>query len=168
MNLIVTDPHTALWGGRKIRCAVGKNGIVVASAKREGDGKTPAGIWPMRQVFYRSDRLPPPKTKLPMRATQPDDAWCDVDGDPKYNQLVKLPYAILDERLWRDDHLYDVVTVLGYNDAPILPGKGSAIFLHLARPDYSPSTGCVTLALEDFLPVLAEADVNTTVEVRRP
>ncbi len=81
-------------------------------------------------------------------------------------QLGNLPYATLDERLWRDDHLYDVVAVLGYNDAPILPGKGSAIFLHLVRPDYSPSSGCVTLALDDLLAVLADAD--TSVEVRLP
>ena len=165
MNLIVKNAHIAVWKGRELRCAIGRGGIVHAAAKKEGDGRTPAGLWPMREVFYRPDRGSVPETVLPLQAMQPDDAWCDLIGDPKYNQRIKLPYATLDERLWREDHLYDIVVPLGYNDAPIIQGKGSAIFLHLARPDFSPSAGCVTLAKQDLLTVLREATADSCVEV---
>ena len=165
MDLIVKNPRLAVWNKREMRCAVGRNGIISAADKREGDGKTPAGRWPFREGFYRADRLSKPVTVLPLRIMQPDDAWCDVADDPKYNRHVKLPYATLDERLWRDDHLYDIVFMLGYNDNPVVAGKGSAIFLHLARPDFGPSAGCVTLECQDLLTVLREADVNSCVDI---
>jgi len=138
---------------------------VAAMDKREGDGKTPVGRWPIREGFYRADRLAKPETKLPMRAMSPDDAWCDIDGDPQYNRYVKLPYPTLNERLWRDDHLYDIIFMLGYNDSPAVAGKGSAIFLHLSRPEFNPSSGCVTLAQEDLLCLLREADAGSSVVV---
>ncbi len=164
MDLIVKNPTTALWGNARFRCAIGRNGIIAADAKREGDGTTPAGRWMMREAFYRADRLPQPVTVLPVRALGPDDGWCEAPEDPNYNKLVRHPYAGID-RMWRDDHLYDVVVVLGYNDDPVKAGMGSAIFLHLARPDFSPSAGCVTLQLEDLLAVLREADACSCVDV---
>jgi L,D-peptidoglycan transpeptidase YkuD (ErfK/YbiS/YcfS/YnhG family) len=82
---------------------------------------------------------------------EPDQAWCDVPGDPNYNRLVRLPYPSLDERLWRDDSLYDLIVVVGFNDSPPVSGKGSAIFLHLARLDYSPTAGCVALSRDDLI-----------------
>ena len=119
----------------------------------------------MREVIYRADRGSRPETILPVRALQPDDGWCETPGDKNYNKPVKLPYAAPADQMWRDDHLYDVMVVLGFNDAPVIDGKGSAIFLHLARPDFSPSAGCVTLAREDLLTVLREADATSCVEV---
>src|ERR1700686_2192670 len=103
------------WGAVPRRWAVGRAGI--AEKIREGDGVTPAGAWPFRNVLYRADRIDAPRTSLPTAAIEPDSAWCDVPDDPNYNRLVRLPYATLDERLWRDDSLYDVVVVLGFNDA---------------------------------------------------
>src|SRR5258708_12152598 len=123
------------WGAGPRRCAVGRAGI--AEKIREGDGVTPAGIWPLRNVLYRADRVPRPQTILPTAPIDPDSAWCDVPDDPQYNRLVRLPYASLDERLWREDALYDLIVVVGFNDEPAVPGKGTALFLPLARPHHS-------------------------------
>jgi L,D-peptidoglycan transpeptidase YkuD (ErfK/YbiS/YcfS/YnhG family) len=147
------------WLGRRwVCCALGRAGIVAAPAKREGDGATPAGIWTLRQVLWRSDRLDRPDTGLPTREIRPGDGWCDAPGDPCYNRAVELPYPVSAEDLWRPDGLYDVVVVLGYNDAPVVDGGGSAIFLHLARPDYPPTQGCVGLAAAHLNEALALAN----------
>ena len=145
--------HLANWGAGARRCAVGVNGL--GEKLREGDGVTPVGRWPLRRVFYRPDRMEAPRTKLALAEIEPDDAWCDVSGDPNYNRLVRLPYASIDERLWRTDSLYDVIAVVGFNDSPVVKGKGSAIFVHVARPDFGPTQGCVALAREDLLEALA-------------
>ena len=158
------DVYVADWGEGVRRCAVGHAGIGVK--QREGDGLTPIGIWPLRQVLYRADRLARPATALPVAPIDQDQAWCDVPDDPNYNRLVRLPYASLDERLWREDSLYDIIVVVGYNDAPVVPGKGSAIFLHLARPDYGPTAGCVALPREDLLQALAQAGLSSRLAVQ--
>jgi L,D-peptidoglycan transpeptidase YkuD (ErfK/YbiS/YcfS/YnhG family) len=163
MNLFVNGQGEASWRGRKLRCAFGHAGI--ATAKREGDGKTPAGSFPMRFLLYRSDRGPPPPTGLPLRPIGMEDGWCDAPEDPAYNRLVDLPYAAHAEALWRADALYDLVVPLGYNDMPVLPGMGSAIFLHLATPDFAPTAGCVALSRPDLIAVLLDADAATQVVI---
>jgi L,D-peptidoglycan transpeptidase YkuD (ErfK/YbiS/YcfS/YnhG family) len=160
MNLIVTSDRDGAWldwGAGKKRAAIGPAGIAVKGG--EGDGVTPRGKFPVREVFYRADRIAPPRTHLPLRAIQKDDGWCDAPNDPNYNRLVKLPYPASAENMWRDDSLYDLVAVLGYNDDPVVPGKGSAIFLHLARDDYSVTHGCVALAYDEL---------QTAIEQLRP
>ena len=142
------------WGAGPRRAAIGPGGIAVK--RGEGDGITPRGAWPVREILYRADRIAAPRVLLPLRALQPDDGWCDAPNDPGYNRLVKLPYPASAETMWRDDHLYDLVAVLGFNDDPVRPGAGSAIFLHVARPDYSHTQGCVALALPDVLAALAQ------------
>ncbi len=122
--------------------------------KREGDGATPMGIWRLRYVLYRRDRQPRPPTGLPVCAIQPDDGWCDTPGDRNYNRRVRHPYPASAERLWRDDALYDVVIVVGYNERPRVAGRGSAIFVHLERPDRGPTAGCVALSPRDMALVL--------------
>ena len=125
-------------------CTIGRGGL--RALKREGDGGTPVGHWPLREVLFRSDRLARPATGLPARALRSDHAWCDVPFDRNYNRLVRLPYPVVDERLWRSDNLYDLIVVLGYNDGPRSHGKGGAIFMHLMRPDGSPTAGCLGFA----------------------
>jgi L,D-peptidoglycan transpeptidase YkuD (ErfK/YbiS/YcfS/YnhG family) len=157
MNLIVTasaDGAWVNWGVGKRRAAIGPGGIAVKNG--EGDGITPRGHWPVREVFYRADRIAKPATALPLRAIRREDGWCDAPDDVNYNRLVKLPYPASAETLWREDHLYDLVLVLGYNDDPVVPGKGSAIFLHLARPDFSATHGCVALRYDDALAAIAQ------------
>ena len=150
--------------GRLTRCALGRAGVVAAAEKREGDGATPLGLWPMRRLLYRADNGRPP-TGLPANAIGPDDGWCDDPADAAYNRPVRLPYAGRCERLWRKDRLYDLVVVLGYNDDPPVAGAGSCIFLHLARPDYAPTEGCVALSRPDLEAVLALAGPGAALRV---
>ena len=155
------------WPGGSARCALGRGGVTPAATKVEGDGASPMGMWPMRQVFWRPDRLARPETALPADALIPEAGWCDDPASPFYNLPVLLPFPMSHETLWRDDGLYDLIVVLGYNDAPAVPGKGSAIFLHLARPDYSPTEGCVACAREDLLALLKTAQVGDALEIAR-
>jgi L,D-peptidoglycan transpeptidase YkuD (ErfK/YbiS/YcfS/YnhG family) len=108
------------------------------------------GVWPMRQVFWREDRLARPATGLPIDALIPEAGWCDDPSSPLYNFPVALPFPLSHEKLWREDGVYDVIVVLGYNDDPPVRGKGSAIFLHLARAGYEPTQGCVAVSLPDL------------------
>ncbi|HEY9537070.1 MAG TPA: L,D-transpeptidase family protein, partial [Kiloniellaceae bacterium] len=126
---------------------------------------TPVGRWPLRRVLYRADRIARPVTVLPCQPIAPDDGWCDDPADPAYNRPVRLPYPARHERLTRDDHLYDLVVVLGHNDAPVVPGAGSAVFLHLARSDYGLTEGCVALALPELLEVLRSARPGSAMAV---
>ena len=134
-------------------CAVGRGGL--RRDKHEGDGTTPIGCWPLRRVLYRADRVAKPETRLPMAPLAPDAGWCDDPRDGLYNHQIKLPYPAHHERLWREDALYDIIVVLGYNDSPPIPDAGSAIFLHIAAEGYSPTEGCVALA-KDHLRRLLE------------
>ena len=155
MDLIVTPDGWITWPSGRARCALGRSGIIQQTDKREGDGATPAGVFPLRSVLYRSDRGESSRIMLPSRALEPDDGWCEDPADPQYNRLVKLPHGTATDRLWREDHLYDVIVVIGHNDDPVRPGMGSAIFLHLARPDYSATAGCVAVSREDMARILA-------------
>jgi L,D-peptidoglycan transpeptidase YkuD (ErfK/YbiS/YcfS/YnhG family) len=162
MDLLV-DRNGAHWGAKAMRCALGRAGI--SAQKREGDGATPAGSFPMRRLLYRADRIASPATALPLAALLARDGWCDTPGDAAYNRMVTLPYGAGAERLWRDDALYDLIVPLGYNDDPPESGLGSAIFLHVARPDYAPTEGCVALSRADLLTVLREADRHSRVAI---
>jgi L,D-peptidoglycan transpeptidase YkuD (ErfK/YbiS/YcfS/YnhG family) len=155
MNLIIAP--NGPW-----HIAVGRSGIGLK--QREGDGVTPIGTWPVRRVLYRADKLVP-KTALPAMPIAQDDGWCDAPGDPAYNTQIKRPYAASHERLWRDDDLYDLVVVLGFNDAPVVPGAGSAIFLHVARPHFGPTEGCVAFARDDLLAIVAQLAPGDTVTI---
>lgn len=160
----VRAPDVLGWQGRIYHCVLGRAGIV--PDKREGDGGTPSGILPLRRVFYRPDRLGPPVTGLPLSPILPDDGWCDDPADPAYNRHVRLPHPARHEVLWRLDGVYDVIVVLGWNDDPVVPGKGSAIFMHVARADHAPTEGCVALALPELLEILADCRPDTLLRSR--
>ena len=138
---------------RVVRAALGRSAI--AALKREGDGATPLGRFPIRQALYRADRMPRPRTRLPIHAIRDGEGWCEDPADRNYNRLVKLSPRSAD-RLTRDDNLYDLILVLGHNDRPRVRGRGSAIFVHLARPGYAPTAGCIALSRHDLLMLLAE------------
>lgn len=165
MDLHLLSSHEAEWNGQVFRCAIGRGGVEMPAEKTEGDGATPSGRWLMREVFFRADRLARPQTLLPCRPLGRADGWCDAAGDPRYNCFVTHPYPASAEELWRADGLYDLIVVLGYNDAPVVDGKGSAIFLHVARPDYGPSEGCVHLSRQDLLTVLRQAQEGSAVVI---
>lgn len=145
--------------------ALGRSGI--GALKREGDGATPLGRFPIRLVLYRADRVQRPVTYLPVRAIRAADAWCEEPRDPNYNRLVGLSPRSNADRLKRDDHLYDLVLVLGHNDRPRVRGKGSAIFVHLSRPGYAPTAGCIALSLHDFGRLMAELRRGSSIVVTR-
>lgn len=141
--------------GAAFPCVIGRGGILPAERKREGDGATPAGRWPLLAALIRPDRNTAPRTALPWRWLRPHDGWSDDTLDPAYNRPVTHPHGFSAERLWRDDSVYDIVIVLGHNMSPPVPGLGSAIFLHMTRPDLHPTEGCVALPpeiLRDLLP----------------
>lgn len=163
MNIFVTVPDQLSFNGRTYKCASGRGGI--KTNKQEGDGATPAGTFALRKVLYRPDRVQKPKTNLPIEPLGRNDAWCDDINCPAYNTQVKLPHNGSFEELWREDDLYDILAVVGYNDAPPVPGNGSAIFLHIARPEYTPTAGCIALNKEDLLEVLAAAGPDTMLAV---
>ncbi len=154
-------------GDKVFPCALGKGGIVLT--KTEGDHKTPEGEFPLRTVYYRYDRLSNPiYSKVPMMALLEDDGWCDDPNDQAYNQSVMLPYHASAESLWREDDLYDVIVILGHNDNPIEKGKGSAIFLHVAKEtdDYFEGTeGCIAMKKQDLLEILPILSPKTTLKV---
>jgi L,D-peptidoglycan transpeptidase YkuD (ErfK/YbiS/YcfS/YnhG family) len=144
------------WPGGSAPAAVGRGGV--RTNKKEGDGATPAGIYPLVFGLYREDRIKLPPSRLPMRALAPHDAWVDDPTDARYNSLVTLPYPARTERMWRNDGIYDVLIVIGYNMKPVIPGAGSAIFLHIARPNLSATEGCVAVdraVLVNLVPLLA-------------
>lgn len=158
-NLIVrrrSDSATRGWlqfGPHMWPCALGRGGI--ASRKREGDGATPRGRHRLAGVYYRPDKFRRLPSSAGLMTIRPDLGWCDTPGDANYNRRVRHPYRAGAERLWRGDDLYDALVVLDYNMRPRVSGRGSAIFLHVARPGLVPTEGCVALAKKDLRILLA-------------
>jgi L,D-peptidoglycan transpeptidase YkuD (ErfK/YbiS/YcfS/YnhG family) len=144
-------------------CALGRSGTT--HGKREGDGASPVGRFAVLGGFYRTDRLARPRTPLRLRPIRPQDGWCDDPGDRRYNRPVRLPYPASHERLWRDDHLYDVVLDLDWNRRPVRKGRGSAIFLHLAKPGFEPTQGCVAVDPRAIRRLLERIGPRTRVEI---
>ncbi len=155
-DLILIDNHTVEIAGKRYRATIGKGGV--RREKREGDHATPTGMHPFRSVLYRADKMPEPATGLPTQPIAHDMGWCDAPEHAEYNRPVLLPFAASHEKLWREDNVYDVIAVLGYNDAPVVPGAGSAIFMHVAKDDYAGTEGCAALAVPDLLEVLTMID----------
>lgn len=150
-------------GSLLVPAALGAAGL--RTNKREGDHATPRGKFRLLQVRYRPDRVPRPITALPVRRIEPQDGWCDAPGDRNYNRGVRLPYPASHERMWRDDHLYDLLVVLDHNQMPRVPNRGSAIFLHLARDGFLPTEGCIALRKDDMVKLLAAIAPDASIEI---
>jgi L,D-peptidoglycan transpeptidase YkuD (ErfK/YbiS/YcfS/YnhG family) len=152
------------WSDHVVPCALGRGGI--NAQKQEGDGRTPIGRFPLRSVFYRPDRIDKPITSLSVHPLQPDMGWCDDPTHQAYNTLVRQPFSAGHEQLWRTDTLYDVIVAVGHNDNPVIPRHGSAIFLHVAHPQYQPTEGCVAIAVENLLGLLKQCDQHTLLDIQ--
>jgi L,D-peptidoglycan transpeptidase YkuD (ErfK/YbiS/YcfS/YnhG family) len=172
MNIIVqtssfeSTTGVLIAGTKRFDCTLGRAGVTID--KKEGDGKTPIGTYPLRQLIYRADRAARPETQLPIETLTMDTGWCEDPADPDYNRKVKLPHAGAVDKMTRDDHLYDLCVVIGYNDDPVIAGRGSAIFMHLAREDGTPTAGCVGLKKEDLLEVLKSCGPDTYITILPP
>lgn len=166
MRLVARVSAGTLTGfGETLPAVFGKGGAKPAVDKREGDGASPLGLWPVRAALLRPDRVAAPETRLPWRWLRPDDGWSDGVGDPAYNRPVRLPHPFSAERLWRDDHVYDVIIILGHNDSPPVSPLGSAIFWHLVQPDRRPTEGCVAIEREPMLRWLAHLAPGDELEI---
>ena len=155
-------------GHMRVKCALGRSGTT--RDKREGDGATPIGSFGLLQLFYRPDKGPRPRTLLPTRAIAPDDGWCDAPGDRAYNTRVKRPYPASHEEMWRGDDMYDLVVDIAYNrgggtNSGIRKGKGSAIFMHVVRPGFTPTAGCVALHKRDLRRLLPHLGPRTRIVI---
>ncbi len=150
-------------GGRTIPVALGRGGI--KTNKREGDGGTPKGAFRPRQVWWRADRHPRPRTFLTVRAIGPEDAWCEDPSSRHYNQPIRRDRSRGGDRLRRDDRLYDFIVEIDHNRAPCIKGRGSAIFLHLARDNFGPTAGCVSMTKSAMLRLLGRLGPNTRIVI---
>lgn len=162
--MIIVSGNTIIANGKNYKCAIGKNGF--AANKIEGDNKTPIGEFYLREVFYRADKISAPQTKLKTTATQKNFGWCDDVNSAEYNKFITLPHPARHENLWREDNLYDIVVVIGYNDSPPIKGKGSAIFMHIAKPEYQGTEGCIALEKNDLLEILQNTNNQTKLKIK--
>jgi L,D-peptidoglycan transpeptidase YkuD (ErfK/YbiS/YcfS/YnhG family) len=151
-------------GAVVVRCAIGRAGI--RQDKREGDRATPGGAFRLLGGFFRPDRVLRKTWVPPMRPAGPRDGWCDDPGSALYNRRVVLPCRARHEQMWRADRLYDLVIVLDYNIHPRRKNRGSAIFLHCARPDFAPTSGCIALRIDDLRRLLPRLSRTAVLTVR--
>lgn len=172
MNVIV---RTTSWdattgvlfiGTDRYDCTLGRSGVTLD--KKEGDGATPVGTYPFRQLIYRADRMAAPETGLSVETLTPETGWCEDPAHEDYNRKVVLPHPAVCDRMTRDDHLYDLTVVIGYNDDPVVADKGSAIFMHLAREEWTPTAGCVGLKRDDLLAVLKQLTPESLITILPP
>ena len=163
--IVDTAARTLTAHGEVIPCVIGRGGAIATGDKREGDGATPLGVWRVRGVLLRpGHEFGAPS--LPWRWLRPGDGWSDDAADPAYNRPVTHPHRYSAEQLWRDDQVYDAIITLGYNDAQPVPGRGSAIFLHLTRPDRRPTEGCVAIDREAMRRLLPRLSPDDRLEIR--
>ena len=159
------DPTRGILGFDKITvpCALGRSGMSIT--KREGNGATPILTTRPLYGFYRQDRGPKPRSGLPFTPTRPSMGWCDDPKSPNYNRAVTLPYSASAEHLWREDCLYDIILVLDINITSRIKGNGSALFMHVARPIYKPTEGCVGLKKSDLFRLLPFLSPQTRIRI---
>ena len=143
----------------KLRCSIGKRGITCN--KKEGDQKTPKGVYNFKSIFYRKDRVGNLKTILKKNRIQKNMGWCDDPNSEFYNKLIKFPFEKSAEKMWLKDKIYDVLIIIDYNLRPIIKKKGSAIFLHIAKKNYLPTRGCIAVNKKDILFLISKINNRT-------
>ncbi len=160
MDLLVKNKHLFV-NDIKLPCAVGRNGLT--KNKKEGDKSTPIGKFRFNKIYYRADRIKKIRFMIDSSIIQETDGWCDDQKSRFYNQYIQFPFSESAERLHRDDHLYDVVCVLDYNTSPIISGQGSAIFLHVAKPDFAGTEGCIAIEKNELLKIATKLTIDSTI-----
>ena len=161
--MIIVRKNLLKFNGNSYKCAIGKNGVT--TEKKEGDGCTPLGEYSLGCIYFRKDRLILPDVKLPTIAIDKNAGWCDDVTSNDYNRPIAFPFKYSAERLFRDDSIYDIVCIINYNSDPVIKGKGSAIFLHIALDDYSGTEGCVALQQNDLIQLLSQINSQTRISI---
>ena len=162
MHILINKKYLTL-NNYKAKCAIGKRGI--GYKRKEGDLITPKGIYKIKYILYRKDRVKKIQTKIKKIAIRKDMGWCDDPKSKNYNQLVKLPFAYNFEKLFRKENSYDIILILNYNMAPIVKNKGSAIFIHIASKNYKKTEGCIALKKIHLLKIIKKINKNTKVKI---
>ncbi len=163
MTIFIKNKHTLQVDDFYLKCCVGKNGT--SQHKKEGDLKTPKGIFKIENLYYRKDRLKKPKTSLKCIEITKDKVWCDdINSKEKYNKLMSVSNHVRHEKLYRKDHKYDLFIPIKYNFKKPIVGHGSCIFIHLTR-NYKPTAGCVALNEKDFLIMLKLINKSTKIKI---
>lgn len=150
-------------GSLTLPVALGRGGV--KANKREGDGATPRGTFRLKRLWWRAARHPRPATLLPSERIRPDDGWCEDPRDRHYNRRIKVPPHSKADRLSRQDHLYDFIIEIDHNTRPRIAGRGSAVFIHVARPGFAPTAGCVALEIGALRRLLARLGPRTKIMV---
>ncbi len=161
MIIHVPNKNTLIIDDFKLRCCIGKKGI--NSNKKEGDYTTPKGLFNLRKLYFRKDRVDIPKCKISKKVIKKDMAWCDNSKHKKYNEEIISSNKNLKENLYRKDHKYDYIISISHNERKI-PGKGSAVFIHLTD-DYKPTAGCIALKRKDFKILLKLINHKTKIKI---
>ncbi len=163
MNLLVQNNYLYSDLGR-FTCAIGRAGLT--TNKIEGDHKTPVGEFKFKKIYYRKDKLGEMIFQIPFAIIAENDGWCDDPKSKLYNQHVQFPFDSSAEKLFRDDDLYDLLCVINHNTDPIIPGKGSAIFLHISKPNFEGTEGCVAIEKENIIELAKKIDVTTKLIIK--
>jgi L,D-peptidoglycan transpeptidase YkuD (ErfK/YbiS/YcfS/YnhG family) len=161
--IIVKRSENLLFKKLKFKCSLGKNGVT--KNKVEGDKCTPSGVYRLKQVFYRADRINKITTNLKKIKIKKNMGWCDDPSSKKYNRLIKIPYKFTHEKLYRKDHIYDIVVILNYNMNPVVKKKGSAIFMHIAKTNNLKTLGCIALKKNDLLKILNKVKKDNKIKI---
>ena len=162
MHILIKN-KSLTYNNYKVKCALGKRGIGIK--KKEGDLITPKGIYKIKGILYRQDKVKNLRTKIRKKEIDKKMGWCDDPNSKKYNQLIKLPTKFSYERLYRKDEIYDIIFILSFNTKPIKKNKGSAIFIHIAKRNYSPTKGCIAIKKNDIKKLAREINTKTLVKI---
>jgi len=161
--MIIVRKNTLSFNNTSYKCSVGKNGI--SNKKNEGDGCTPFGQYSLGNVYYRDDKVTLPKIDLHKIVIKKKFGWCDDLNSDDYNKCISFPFNYSAENLYRTDNIYDIICLINYNTNPIIKGKGSAIFLHVAHDDYSATEGCIALKKDDLIKLLSQINITTKINI---
>ena len=162
MHILINNKNL-IYSNYKVKCALGKRGI--KNKRNEGDKITPKGLYKIKYILYRKDRIKKIQTNLKKIIIKKDMGWCDDSKSKKYNKLVQLPFKYSYERLYRKDSSYDIILVLNYNMNPVIKEKGSAIFIHVAKKNYKKTKGCIAVKKFELLKIVKKIKSNTRVKI---
>jgi L,D-peptidoglycan transpeptidase YkuD (ErfK/YbiS/YcfS/YnhG family) len=162
MHIIIKNKFL-IYNNYKVKCALGKRGI--GNKKEEGDFITPKGVYKIKYILYRKDRIKKIRTKFRKINIKKNMGWCNDPRSSKYNKLITIPINSSYEKLYKKNNTYDIILVLNYNMNPIKKNKGSAIFIHIAKKNYNKTAGCIAIKKIDLIKILGKIKINTKVKI---